>query len=124
MKADGFRTGDVGFMDKDGWVYVVDRQKDMIHASGFKIWPREVEDALYTHPAIREAAVVGVPDSYRGETVRAVISLKAGESLEPDALIAWCRARMAAYKLPSEVVVMDDLPKNPAGKILRRELRD
>jgi len=124
MKADGFRTGDVGFMDKDGWVYVVDRKKDMINASGFKIWPREVEDALYTHPAIREAAVVGVPDSYRGETVRAVISLKAGESLEPDALIAWCRARMAAYKLPSEVVVMDDLPKNPAGKILRRELRD
>jgi long-chain acyl-CoA synthetase len=124
MKADGFRTGDVGFIDSDGWVYVVDRKKDMINASGFKIWPREVEDALYTHPAIREAAVVGVPDPYRGETVRAVISLKAGEALEPDALIAWCRARMAAYKLPSEVVVMDDLPKNPAGKILRRELRD
>jgi long-chain acyl-CoA synthetase len=78
MRPDGFRTGDVGFMDAAGWVYLVDRKKDMINASGYKVWPREVEDVLYTHPAVREVAVVGVPDAYRGESVRAVISLREG----------------------------------------------
>ena len=124
MRADGFRTGDVGFIDEAGWVYVVDRKKDMINASGFKVWPREVEDVLYTHPEIREAAVVGVADAYRGETVRAVVSLKQGATLDSAALIDWCRERMAVYKVPKQVLVMDELPKNPAGKILRRELRD
>jgi long-chain acyl-CoA synthetase len=93
----------------------------MIVASGYKVWPREVEDVLYEHPAVLEAAVVGVPDEYRGETVRAFVSLK-GEA-EPDELIAFCRERMAAYKYPREVVVIDELPKTPTGKILRRELR-
>lgn len=122
MQADGFRTGDVGLQDADGWFYLVDRKKDMIIASGFKVWPREVEDVLYTHPAVREAAVVGVPDSYRGETVKAVVSLRPGATVDADELAAFCKARMAAYKYPRIVEVVAELPKNAAGKILRRLL--
>ncbi|MFJ9647205.1 AMP-binding protein [Streptomyces sp. NPDC101206] len=118
------RTGDVGFMDRDGWLYVVDRKKDMINAAGFKVWPREVEDVLYTHPAVREAAVVGVPDPYRGETVKAYVSLRPGFSVGPAELAAHCAARMAAYKYPRQVEVLPALPKTTSGKILRRELRD
>ena len=118
-----FHTGDVGFMDKDGWFYLVDRKKDMINAAGYKVWPREVEDVLYTHPAVREAAVVGVADSYRGETVKAVISLRPGASATQEEIIAFCKERMAAYKYPRTVEIIDDLPKTVTGKILRRELR-
>jgi long-chain acyl-CoA synthetase len=117
-------TGDVGFMDEEGWFYLVDRKKDQINAAGYKIWPREVEDVLYGHPAVREAAVIGVPDEYRGETVKAFVSLNAGESPDRDALIAFCRERMAAYKCPREIEFVDELPKTASGKILRRELRD
>ncbi|MDF6041516.1 AMP-binding protein [Streptomyces sp. JH14] len=117
------RTGDIGFMDRDGWLYVVDRKKDMINASGFKVWPREVEDVLYTHPAVREAAVVGVPDAYRGETVRAYVSLRPGAVIEPGELGAYCKERLAAYKYPREVEILAELPKTASGKILRRELR-
>jgi long-chain acyl-CoA synthetase len=118
------RTGDVGFRDADGWYFIVDRRKDMIVAAGYKVWPREVEDVLYEHPAVLEAAVVGVPDEYRGETVKAFVSLKEGESVAPEELVAFCRERMAAFKYPREVTVIDELPKTPTGKILRRELRD
>ncbi len=118
-----FHTGDVGFMDKDGWFYLVDRKKDMINAAGYKVWPREVEDVLYTHPAVREAAVVGVADAYRGETVKAVISLRPGANVTQDEIIAFCKERMAAYKYPRAVEIIDDLPKTVTGKILRRELR-
>ncbi|GAA1363195.1 class I adenylate-forming enzyme family protein [Streptomyces beijiangensis] len=117
------RTGDIGFMDSDGWLYVVDRKKDMINASGFKVWPREVEDVLYTHPAVREAAVVGIPDAYRGESVKAYVSLRPGASLEPGELSAYCKERLAAYKYPREVEILPELPKTASGKILRRELR-
>ncbi|MET7521105.1 AMP-binding protein [Streptomyces sp. NPDC005248] len=117
------RTGDIGFMDRDGWLYVVDRKKDMINASGFKVWPREVEDVLYTHPAVREAAVVGVPDAYRGETVRAYVSLRPGAVVEPGELGSYCKERLAAYKYPREVEILPELPKTASGKILRRELR-
>lgn len=117
-------TGDVGFMDEDGWFFVVDRRKDQINAGGYKIWPREVEDVLYTHPAVREAAVVGVPDEYRGETVKAFVSLVAGEDITRDELIGYCRDRMAAYKYPRQVEILDELPKTPTGKFLRRDLRD
>ncbi|GHJ38644.1 AMP-binding protein [Streptomyces sp. TS71-3] len=116
-------TGDIGFMDPDGWLYVVDRKKDMINASGFKVWPREVEDVLYTHPAVREAAVVGVPDGYRGETVKAYVSLRPGAAADPDELAGYCRERLAAYKYPRRVEILPDLPKTTSGKILRRELR-
>lgn len=117
------RTGDIGFMDEQGWLYVVDRKKDMINASGFKVWPREVEDVLYTHPAVREAAVVGVPDGYRGETVKAYISLRPGVPADPEELAAYCRERLAVYKYPRQVEILPDLPKTTSGKILRRELR-
>jgi len=117
------RTGDVGFMDGDGWFYLVDRKKDMIVASGYKVWPREVEDTLVRHPAVREAAVVGVPDAYRGETVWAYVSLRPGASAAPEELIEFCRAELAAYKYPRHVEVLPDLPKTPTGKLLRRELR-
>ncbi|MEV1066482.1 AMP-binding protein [Streptomyces sp. NPDC050263] len=117
------RTGDIGFMDERGWLYVVDRKKDMINASGFKVWPREVEDVLYTHPAVREAAVVGVPDGYRGETVKAYISLRPGADADADTLAAYCKDRLAAYKYPRQVEILPELPKTASGKILRRELR-
>jgi long-chain acyl-CoA synthetase len=117
------RTGDIGFMDEQGWLYVVDRKKDMINASGFKVWPREVEDVLYTHPAVREAAVVGVPDGYRGETVKAYISLRPGAEAAPGELAAYCKERLAAYKYPRQVEILPELPKTASGKILRRELR-
>ena len=117
-------TGDVGFMDDDGWFYIVDRKKDQINAAGYKVWPREVEDVLYEHPAVREAAVVGVPDEYRGETVKAFVSLKPGQSAGPDEIIGFCKERMAAYKYPRQVEVIEELPKTVTGKVLRRELRD
>ena len=118
------RTGDVGYMDAEGWFYIVDRKKDQINVAGYKVWPREVEDVLYQHPAVREAAVVGVPDAYRGENVKAIVSLRPGQTAEPDELIAFCKARMAAYKYPRMVEIIDELPKTVTGKILRRELRD
>ena len=117
------RTGDIGFMDDDGWLYVVDRMKDMINASGFKVWPREVEDVLYGHPAVREAAVVGVPDAYRGESVKAYVSLRPDAGATPADLVDHCRERLAAYKYPREVEILPELPKTTSGKILRRELR-
>jgi long-chain acyl-CoA synthetase len=117
-------TGDVGLMDEHGWFYLVDRKKDQINVSGYKVWPRDVEDALYGHSAVREVAVVGVPDDYRGETVKAFVSLKPGDSVTADELIEYCRDRMAAYKYPREVEFVDELPKTASGKVLRRELRD
>lgn len=117
------RTGDVAFMDAQGWFYLVDRKKDMINAAGYKVWPREVEDVLYTHPAVREAAVVGVPDDYRGETVKAVVSFKPGMHASVEELVAHCKANLAAYKYPRVVDIMDELPKTVTGKILRRSLR-
>ncbi|BDH11175.1 class I adenylate-forming enzyme family protein [Streptomyces hygroscopicus] len=116
-------TGDIGFMDAGGWLYVVDRKKDMINASGFKVWPREVEDVLYSHPAVREAAVVGVPDAYRGESVKAYVSLRPGTAPDPAELAAYCKERLAAYKYPRAVEILAELPKTTSGKILRRELR-
>lgn len=117
-------TGDVGYMDEQGWFYLVDRKKDQINTGGYKVWPREVEDALYEHEAVREAAVVGAPDEYRGETVVAFVSLKPDASVGQEELIAHCKARLAAYKYPRAIEVRAELPKTTTGKILRRELRD
>ncbi|MCT1829375.1 class I adenylate-forming enzyme family protein [Brevibacterium luteolum] len=117
------KTGDVGFMDEDGWVFIVDRKKDMINAAGFKVWPREVEDVLYTHPAVLEAAVVGVPDEYRGESVTAFVSLQPGAEATEDELVAYCREHLASYKAPRHVNFIEALPKTASGKILRREMR-
>ncbi len=116
-------TGDVGIVDDLGWLFLVDRKKDLINAGGYKVWPREVEDVLYTHPAVREAIVVGIPDDYRGETVKAFVSLVAGAVVTGDELIAYSRERLAAYKYPRVVEVRDELPKTVTGKLLRRALR-
>jgi long-chain acyl-CoA synthetase len=124
LRGGSLHTGDVGFIDKRGWVYLVDRKKDLINASGYKVWSREVEDALHDHPAVREAAVVGRPDRYRGETVIAFVSLHRGTEVKPDDLIDFCRERLAAYKRPTEVTVLEELPKTASGKILRRALRE
>lgn len=118
------RTGDIGYMNEAGWFFVIDRKKDMINASGYKVWPREVEDVLCAHPAVREAAVVGIADAYRGETVKAFVSLKPGAHTTADDLIAYCKTNMAAYKYPRSLDILDELPKTPTGKILRRQLRD
>ncbi|MFJ9929446.1 class I adenylate-forming enzyme family protein [Streptomyces misionensis] len=117
------RTGDVAVIDEQGWVYLVDRLKDQINVSGYKVWPREVEDALYEHPSVLEAAVVGQPDAYRGETVVAYVSLKAGRTATAEELIAFSRERLAAYKCPRLVRFLADLPKTQSGKIRRAELR-
>ncbi len=118
------RTGDVAVIDEEGWVYLVDRLKDQINVSGYKVWPREVEDALYEHPSVLEAAVVGRPDAYRGETVVAYVSLKAGLTSSAEELIAFSRERLAAYKCPRTIHFLADLPKTQSGKIRRAELRD
>jgi long-chain acyl-CoA synthetase len=116
-------TGDVGFFDEAGWFYLVDRKKDMISASGFKVWPREVEDVLYSFPGVREAAVVGAPDAYRGETVIAFVSAEAGATLDAATLTRFCRERLAAYKCPTEIHIMSELPKTATGKITRITLK-
>jgi long-chain acyl-CoA synthetase len=119
-----FLTGDVAVMDGEGWFYIVDRKKDMINASGYKVWPREVEDVLYTHPRVKEAAVVGIPDEYRGESVKAFVALKEGDAVSEEELISYCKERMADYKYPRKIELLDELPKTATGKFLRRELRD
>ncbi len=118
------RTGDVGFVDDAGWYFVVDRIKDLINASGFKVAPREVESVLGSHPDVREAAVVGAPDEYRGETVHAFVTVRSGSSVREADLIEYCRARLAAYKYPRRVFFVQELPKTASGKVLRRVLRD
>jgi len=118
-------TGDVGKMDEDGWFYLVDRKKDMIVASGYKVWPRDVEDVIFQHPAVKETAVVGVPDEYRGETVKAFVALKEENegTVTPEEIISFCKERMAAYKYPRQVEIVPEIPKTPTGKFLRRTLR-
>jgi long-chain acyl-CoA synthetase len=124
MPGGRLRTGDGAIMDEHGWVYLVDRLKDQINTSGFKVWPREVEDVLYTHPAVHEVAVVGHPDDYRGEQVVAYVSLEPGASVTTEELVAHTRERLAAYKVPRAVHVLEDLPKTQTGKIRRAALRE
>jgi long-chain acyl-CoA synthetase len=116
-------TGDIGRYDRKGYIYIVDRKKDMICSGGENIYPREVEEIIYKHPAVQEVAVIGLPDPYWVEKVHAVISLKQGASLTPDEIIKFCRQRLAHYKAPKSVAFMDVLPKNASGKILKKELR-
>lgn len=119
-----FLTGDLGYMDENGYFYVVDRKKDMIIAGGFNIYPREVEEVLYEHEAIQECVVAGIPDPYRGETVKAYIVLKEGASVTEKELNDFCRQNLAAYKVPRFYEFRDELPKTAVGKILRRTLVD
>lgn len=115
-------TGDMGRMDEDGYFYVVDRKSDMIIASGFNIYPREIEEVLFEHPGVLEAAVIGVPDDYRGETVKAVIVPKPGVTLDEQELDQYCRNNLAAYKVPRIYEFRDELPKTIVGKVLKRQL--
>ena len=119
-----FHTGDVGYMDEDGFLFIVDRKKDMVIAGGYNIYPREIDEILYEHPKILEACAVGVPDSYRGETIKAFIVPKPGETLSAEDVTKFCKERLAAYKVPKKVEFLDELPKSAIGKILRRQLRD
>ena len=121
--SDGWlRTGDIARMDEDGWFYVVDRRKDMIDASGFKVFPREVEEVLLMHPAVREAVVAGVPDAYRGETVKAFVVLRPGAQASAEEIVGFCRLHLASFKVPRQVAFRDELPKSMVGKYLRRVL--
>ena len=117
-------TGDLGFIDEDGYISVVDRKKDLVISSGFNVYPVEVDDVLFSHPKILEACTVGVPDSYRGESLKAFVVLKEGETATEEEIIQFTRENLAAYKVPKSVEFMDELPKTAVGKILRRELRD
>jgi long-chain acyl-CoA synthetase len=115
-------TGDIVRMDEDGYLYVVDRKKEMIVVSGFKVYPREVDEILYAHPAVLEAAAVGVPHPSKGEVVKAFVVLKPGASATAADLLAHCRTQLAPFKVPVEIVFRTDLPKTIVGKILRRQL--
>jgi long-chain acyl-CoA synthetase len=117
-------SADIGYMDEDGYFHVVDRKKDMIIAGAYNIYPTDVEAVLFEHPKVKEAAVIGVPHERRGETIKAFIISKEGESATPDEIIAFCRERLAAYKVPTLVEFRTDLPKSLIGKVLRRELRE
>jgi long-chain acyl-CoA synthetase len=115
-------TGDIAYMDDDGYAYIVDRKKDMIIAGGFNIYPRDVEEVIYQYPKVQEVVVAGLPDRYRGETVKAYIVLKAGETATPEEIMEFCKGKLAKFKVPTSVEFRDTLPKSMVGKILRRVL--
>jgi long-chain acyl-CoA synthetase len=116
-------TGDIGYLDEDGYLFIVDRKKDLIKTSGFQVWPREIEEVISSHPAVAEVGVAGLPDQMRGETVKAWIVLRAGEKLSGAEMKAFCRDRLAPYKVPAKYEFVTELPKTQIGKVLRRVLR-
>jgi long-chain acyl-CoA synthetase len=123
IDADGwFRTGDLAKVDEDGYFFIVDRKKDLIIRGGYNVYPREVEEVLYEHPAVQEAAVIGIPDESLGEEVAAAVVLKQGESADASELKAYVREQVAAFKYPRKLWFVDELPKGPTGKILKREI--
>ncbi len=124
LRGGWLHSGDIGRMDDDGYVFIVDRVKDMINLSGFKVWPAEVEQYLYKLPQVQEVAVYGLPHPEKGEQVVAAVVPKPGQALSADDVIAYCRANIAAYKVPARVDIVSELPKSPTGKILKRVLRD
>jgi long-chain acyl-CoA synthetase len=123
LRSGWLHSGDIGSMDEEGYVFIVDRVKDMINVSGFKVWPAEVENYLYQIPQIKEVAVFGIPDPLKGESVCAAVVLKEGALLTPEYVIDWCREKLAAYKTPARVDIVKELPKSATGKILKRLLR-
>ena len=124
LKNGWLHTGDLGRMDEDGYIFLVDRKKDLVIVAGLNVYPREVEEVIYTHPAVLETAVIGVPDKLRGEALKAVVVLKPGAELREKDIIKYCRERLAAYKVPRLVEFIAELPKNATGKILKRELHN
>jgi long-chain acyl-CoA synthetase len=123
LRGGWLHTGDMGRLDGDGYLYIVERKKDLIIRGGFNIYPREVEDVLYAHPAVAEAAVVGMRDSLMGEEVLAWVALKPGATTDEATLLTFCQSRLAKYKSPRHIRFLDALPKSPIGKILKKELR-
>jgi len=117
-----FKTGDMATIDEEGYFFIVDRKKDMIIRGGYNVYPREVEEVLYEHPAIQEAAVIGIENDALGEEVGAAVVLKEGEDVSPDDVKEYVKDQVAAYKYPRQVWFMDELPKGPTGKILKREI--
>jgi long-chain acyl-CoA synthetase len=115
-------TGDIARMDEEGYFQIVDRKKDMIICGGFNVYPRDIEEVLYQHPAVQEAGVIGIPDEYRGETVKAFVVLKEGMDASEEEIIAFCREHLAKYKVPTSVEFRSELPVSAIGKVLRREL--
>jgi acyl-CoA synthetase (AMP-forming)/AMP-acid ligase II len=123
MRGEWFSAGDMARMDDEGFVYLVDRKKDMFISGGINVYPREIEEVLFRLPGVREAAVVGVPDDYWGEVGRAFIVAQPGAVIEPAAIIAACKERLAGHKVPKHVAFLDALPRNAAGKVLKIDLR-
>jgi long-chain acyl-CoA synthetase len=115
-------TGDIARMDADGYFYIIDRKKELIKPGGMEVWPREVEEVLAAHPKVAEAAVTGIPDAYRGETIKAWVVPKPGQALAESELRAWCRERLAPFKIPTRFEFRTELPKSSVGKVLKREL--
>ena len=119
-----FHSGDIAVMDEDGFVYIVDRKKDMINVGGEKVFPSEVEDIMLTNPQIKDLVIIGLPDELKGEAPKAFIELKKGESATEDDIRAFCKTRMAPYKIPSWIEFVDEIPRSASGKALRRVLKD
>jgi acyl-CoA synthetase (AMP-forming)/AMP-acid ligase II len=124
LKNGWMHTGDIGRLDEEGYLYIVDRKKDLIVSGGEKIASKEVEAVAYTHPAVLEAAVIGVPSDQWGEDVKLIVSLKQGAALKSEELMNYCTERLSGFKKPKSVEIWPELPKNPAGKILKREMRE
>jgi long-chain acyl-CoA synthetase len=120
---DFFRSGDVGYMDADGFFYVIDRIKDMINCSGFKVYPRQVEEAIYAHPAVAEVTVVGIPDDYRGEAPKAFVKLKSGMSATAEEILQFLEPKLSKIEMPSAIEFRKELPKSLIGKLSKKELR-
>ena len=116
-------TGDAGMLDDEGFLYIQDRVKDMIVSGGENIYPREVEEVLFQHPAIADAAVIGVPHEKWGESVLGIVVLREGQTATPEEIIAYCKGKLGGYKCPRAIEFIDVLPRNPSGKVLKRELR-
>jgi long-chain acyl-CoA synthetase len=123
IKNGWFHSGDIGYVDDEGFLFIVDRKKEMIIRGGFNVYPREIEEVIYMHPKVAEAAVIGVPDEKFGEEIHAVVAPKPGETIDGDELIAFVKERVAAYKYPRTVDVVKELPKGPTGKIMKREIK-
>ncbi len=117
-----FHTGDLARRDEDGYIFIVDRKKDLIICGGYNIYPREIEELLFTHPAVLEAAVIGIPDKAKGEIPKAFVVLKPGKSTSSEEMISFCKERLAAYKVPRIIEFCEELPKSATGKILKRKL--
>ena len=124
LRGGWLHTGDLGYFDEEGYLFLMDRSKDMIISGGENIYPREIEEVLAQHPAVREVAVIGVPDKQWGEAVKAVVALVSDQDATEGDLIEFCKSRIASYKKPKSVDFVAELPKNNYGKILKRELRD